>query len=636
MIAENEDEPPPAEPERYSNGQLIRRLLQFSWRYRSGCILVLSLHVVILAFQLGGIGFAGLGIDYIRHQVEPEAAMPQWPLGISPPPGASPLAVLLLIAGLVAGFAALRGFLSYICAVQTGIVVQRKIVVDLRTRVYDKLQRLGFRFYDENDSSTIINRVTKDVQSTRMFIDGVIVQVIVMAISLCLCFVYMVNIHLPLTLACLATTPLLWFIAATFSRAVRPAYMESRARFDRMILVLSENLRGIPVLKGFAREPEAMEHFREANESLREQNFWIFNRTSSYGPAISFLSQVNLVILLGFGGYLVITGKMALGTGLVVFASLLQLFSGQVAGMVNLANNIQDSLTAARRVFEILDTPMDIQSVRNARSLPSVAGHIQFENVGFEYTPGEPVLSEISFEAQPEQCIAILGETGAGKSTLLSLIPRFYDPVKGAIRIDGHDLRALEIDDLRRKIGIVFQEGFLFSNSVAQNIAFAHPEAGRAEIERAAKIAAAHDFIMDLPDGYETILGESGSNLSGGQRQRLAIARAILLQQPILLLDDPTAAIDPETEHEILESMEQAMRGRTTFVVAHRLSTLRRADHIIVLEQGRIVQEGTHRDLMDEKGSYRQVAELQLVDPESKRLLRDFDRRIGRKVEAAL
>jgi len=245
------------------------------------------------------------------------------------------------------------------------------------------------------------------------------------------------------------------------------------------------------------------------------------------------------------------------------------------------------------------------------------------------------VLSEISFEAQPEQCIAILGETGAGKSTLLSLIPRFYDPVTGAIRIDGHDLRALEIDDLRRKIGIVFQESFLFSNSVAQNIAFAHPEAGRAEIERAAKIAAAHDFIMDLPDGYETILGESGSNLSGGQRQRLAIARAILLQPPILLLDDPTAAIDPETEHEILESMEHAMRGRTTFVVAHRLSTLRRADHIIVLEQGRIVQEGTHRELMDEKGSYRQVADLQLVDPESKRLLRDFDRRIGRKVEAA-
>lgn len=635
MIVKNEDEPPMAESERYSNGRLIRRLLQFSWRYRSGCIRVLSLHVVILAFQLGGIGFAGLGIDYIRHQAEPEAAMPQWPLGISPPAGASPLAVLLLIAGLIAGLAALRGFLSYICAVQTGIVVQRKIVVDLRARVYDKLQRIGFRFYDENDSSTIINRVTKDVQSTRIFIDGVIVQVIVMAISLCLCFVYMVNIHLPLTLACLATTPLLWFITATFSRAVRPAYMESRVRFDRMILVLSENLRGIPVIKGFAREPEAMEHFREANESLREQNFWIFNRSSSYGPAINFFSQVNLVILLGFGGYLVITGKMALGTGLVVFASLLQLFSGQVAGMVDIANNIQDSLTAARRVFEILDTPTDIQSARNARSLPSVAGHIQFENVGVEYAPGEPVLSEISFEAQPEQCIAILGETGAGKSTLLSLIPRFYDPVTGAIRIDGHDLRALEIDDLRRKIGIVFQESFLFSNSVAQNIAFAHPEAGRAEIERAAKIAAAHDFIMDLPDGYETILGESGSNLSGGQRQRLAIARAILLQPPILLLDDPTAAIDPETEHEILESMEHAMRGRTTFVVAHRLSTLRRADHIIVLEQGRIVQEGTHRELMDEKGSYRQVADLQLVDPESKRLLRDFDRRIGRKVEAA-
>jgi len=627
MIVEKEDEPPPAEPERYSNGQLIRRLLRFSWRYRGGCIRVLAIHVVILAFQLGGIGFTGLGIDYLRHQVQPEATLPQWPLGISPPAGLPPLAVLLMIAGLIAGFALLRGVLSYVCAVQTGIVIHRKIVVELRTRVYDKLQRLGFRFYDENDSSTIINRVTKDVQSTRVFIDGVIVQVMVMAISLSLCFIYMVNIHLPLTLACLATTPFLWLIAASFSRAVRPAYTESRARFDKMILVLSEHFRGIPVVKGFAREPEARDHFRVANEALREQNFWIFNRLSLYGPAINLLSQVNLVILLGYGGYLVIAGKMALGAGLVVFASLLQLFSGQVSGMVNLANNIQDSLTAARRVFEILDTPTDIRSAPNARKLPPVSGHVKFEKVGFEYTPGDAVLSDITFEAQPEQCVAIVGATGAGKSTLLSLIPRFYDPVRGCVRIDGHDLRTLDVDDLRRRIGIVFQESFLFSNTVAQNIAFAHPDAGRAEIERAAKIAAAHDFIMDLPNGYDTILSESGSNLSGGQRQRLAIARAILLQPPILLLDDPTAAIDPETEHEILESMDQAMRGRTTFVVAHRLSTLRRADQIIVLEGGRIVQRGAHQDLMDEKGSYRLVADLQLVDPESRRILQDFDRR---------
>lgn len=635
MNTEKEDEPPPAQPEGYSNGQLIRRLLRFSWRYRGGCLRVLALQVVILAFQLGGIGFTGLGIDYIRNQVRPETAAPRWPLGISPPETSSDLSILLLIAGLIAGFAAIRGFLSYLCAVQTGIVVQRQIVVDLRTRVYDKLQRLGFRFYDKNDSSTIINRVTRDVQSTRTFIDGVIVQVIVMATSLCVYFAYMIHIHLPLALACLVSTPLLWFIATTFSKKVRPAYRKSRARFDRMLLVLSEHIRGIPVVKGFAREPEAMDRFREANDALREQNFWIFNTLSRYGPTINFVSQFNLVILLGFGGYLVIQGEMALGSGLVVFASLLQQFSSQVGSMVNIANNIQDSLTAARRVFEILDTPVEVRSRRHAKRLPAMAGHIRFENVAFGYVPGEEAVSGLSFQAQPEQCVAVVGATGSGKSTLLSLIPRFYDPKRGTIYIDGHDLRNVHLDDLRRRVGIVFQENFLFSTSVAQNIAFAHPGAVQAEIVRAAKIAAAHDFIMALPAGYDTILSESGANLSGGQRQRLTIARAILGQPPILLMDDPTAAIDPETEQEILTSMERAMRGRTTFVVAHRLSTLRRADQIIVLDKGRIVQQGTHAELMHEIGSYRAIADLQIVDAESNRLLRDVEKRFVRHAKAA-
>jgi ATP-binding cassette subfamily B protein len=275
---------------------------------------------------------------------------------------------------------------------------------------------------------------------------------------------------------------------------------------------------------------------------------------------------------------------------------------------------VQQSLIGARRVFEILDAPVEVKSAPDALRRAKLAGRVAFENVSFTYDGAEAVVRDISLEVQPGQCVAILGATGAGKSVLMSLIPRFFDPTAGRLVIDGLDARQLHLDDLRRNIGLVFQESFLFSNTVAANIAFGHPEATRSQIEKAARIAAAHDFISALPKGYDTILGESGNSLSGGQRQRLAIARAVLLEPAILLLDDPTAAIDSETEHEIFEALDRAIAGRTTFIVAHRLSTLRRADFIIVLEDGRIVQRGTHEELMREQGPYLRVADLQLVD----------------------
>jgi ATP-binding cassette subfamily B protein len=295
-------------------------------------------------------------------------------------------------------------------------------------------------------------------------------------------------------------------------------------------------------------------------------------------------------------------------------AGLLEQFSGQVNNVATIVNSVQQSLIGARRVFEILDAPVEVKSDPDALRCPRLGGRVQFENVSFTYDGAEAVVREVTLDVAPGQCVAILGATGAGKSVLMSLIPRFFDPTAGRLMLDGIDARRLHLDDLRRNIGLVFQESFLFSNTVAANIAFGHPEATRAEIERAARIAAAHDFITALPHGYDTILGESGNSLSGGQRQRLAIARAVLLEPAILLLDDPTAAIDSETEHEIFEALDRAIAGRTTFIVAHRLSTLRRADFIIVMEDGRIVQRGTHEQLMREPGPYLHVAELQLVD----------------------
>jgi ATP-binding cassette subfamily B protein len=300
----------------------------------------------------------------------------------------------------------------------------------------------------------------------------------------------------------------------------------------------------------------------------------------------------------------------------VVFAGLLTQFANQVANLTNITNSIQQSLSGARRVFEVLDSPVEIQSKPNAIRRPRIEGAVEFENVSFSYDSANPVLRDVSFRVAAGQRVAILGETGAGKSTLLSLIPRFYDPTGGSVRIDGVDARDLEVDELRRQVGIVFQETFLFSNTIASNIAFGRPYTSRAEIEKAARVACAHEFIERLPDGYDTLLGEWGMDLSGGQRQRLAIARAVLLDPRILLLDDPAAAIDPETEQEILAAMDRAMEGRTTLVVAHRLSTLRRADLVLVFDQGRMVQSGTHEELLRVPGQYQTAAELQSLGME--------------------
>jgi ATP-binding cassette subfamily B protein len=606
-----------------SNGELIRRLFRLTWQYRAGCVKVLSIQLFLLSMGIVGLSFTGLGIDYIRHKVSDTPLSPN-PLHLALPDDWPWQQVLGLLAGLILALALTRAWLNYVYFVSVNKLVQQHLVVDLRGLVYDRLQRLSFRFFDANTTGSIITRVTSDVQAVRMFVDQVLIQSVIMVISLTVYVVYMAALSPTLTVACLATTPLLWLLSAWFSRKIQPAYAHNRTLVDRMVQTLAESVQGIAVTKGFGREAEDRSRFEAANHACFEQQKGIFWRVSLFSPAVGFLTRVNMMVLLSYGGWLVIQGNLPLGAGLVVFAGLLEQYSGQVNNIATIVNSVQQSLIGARRVFEILDAPIEVQNPPDPIRRARLEGAVRFDRVSFSYQPigalipgqaaREPILRDISLEVKPGQCVAILGATGAGKSVLMSLIPRFYDPTSGSVLIDNIDVRQLHLDDLRRNIGLVFQESFLFSNTIAANIAFGHPEATRSQIEQAARIAAAHDFISALPNGYETILGESGSSLSGGQRQRLAIARAVLLEPAILLLDDPTAAIDSDTEHEIFEALDRAIAGRTTFIVAHRLSTLRRADFIIVMDDGRIVQQGTHQELMNMPGPYLRVARLQLVD----------------------
>jgi ATP-binding cassette subfamily B protein len=648
--------PEKSEDQRYATGTLVRRLLALAWRFRANCIWSMILSLWLLLLGVAGLQLLGLVIDVIRHALDPSLPPPAYPLGWNPPANWSALRIVTVLALAIVGQALVRAALTYAYNMVTARLTQGEIVPALRAQLYAKLQHLSFSFFDVHGSNSIFNRVTGDAQNTRLFVDGVLLQGLNMLLTLATYAFFMWRIHPGLTLACLSVSAPLWGLAHFYSARLRPGYLRNRELSDRMILLFSESVRGMQTVKGFAAEGHQIRRFADANDQVSSQQRRIFWDLSLFTPGTQMLSQLSLVILFAYGGWLYVRGQLALGGGLVVFAGLLQQFTGQVANISTIANSVQQSLAAARRVYEVLDTPIEVQTRPSAHKPGRLSGRMTFENVTFRYFPeqgarppadspakppdpdGRPrateaptnpaasapsgngatptALTDISFTVKPGQVVGIFGMTGSGKSTLLSLIPRFYDPQRGRILADGHDLRELDLDAYRRQIGIVYQESFLFSNTVAANIAFGHPPASMDQIERAARIAAAHDFILALPHGYETVLGEAGVDLSGGQRQRLALARALLLEPPILILDDPTASVDARTENEIVSALQTAMTGRTTFVVSSRLSLLRRADLILVLENGRLTQCGNHAELVHRPGPYHETALLQIMELE--------------------
>ncbi|MCC6907630.1 MAG: ABC transporter ATP-binding protein [Phycisphaerales bacterium] len=594
----------------------FRRLFGLTWRYRWGCLVALVWDVGVEALALCGFIYSGLALDILRDQAQPEAsAPPRWPLGLAPPADWPLWKTLSLASGAVLVITLLRTYARYRTRLSSETLIQR-ITVDLRTALYDKLQRLGFSWFDTHDSGGLINRVTGDAGSVRLFIEGVVLQLIISATALTLFLFYMFREHAWLTLALLAVFPVQAWILVRYSRSIERRLRTNREALDRFIQTLQECIIGVKVVKGFGQERQVMGRFAVRNTDAYEARMAITKTNASLLPWITTLGFLQIAILLLYGGHLVnlgpAAGGIALGT-LWVFFSLVRQLAGQVETIVSSASSIPESLVGAARVFELLDAPVEIAAPPDAYAPKEIRGRIEFDRVSFRYRPDTPlVLEDVSFVVEPGESVAMVGPAGGGKSTIFDLIGRFYDATSGRVLVDGVDVRQWDPVALRRAVSIVFQEPFLFSNTIANNVRFGVPDAPDEAVQRAVRDAIAEEFVTAAKDGYETIIGERGLTLSGGERQRLSIARAILPDAPILLLDDAMASVDARTEVRIAANLDRVMRGRTTLLIAHRLSTLRRADRVLVVERGRIVAQGTHETLMRESDHYREAALLQL------------------------
>jgi ATP-binding cassette subfamily B protein len=481
------------------------------------------------------------------------------------------------------------------------------MVFYIREAVYDQLQRVGFGFHDALSSGQLINRALTDLQNVRAFVQTALL--VTLEIVLVVGFYMILLATLNPYIAMLAVIPLpiwTWYILR-FSRKVQPAAKAAMEAGDRNIAILTENIAGVHVVKAFATEQQEVSKYRASCDDFFRKTLYRIRLFANFKPIIDGVARATNLSLIFAVAVLVIFRKMRVGDFFVIQQAM-QAILGRLQAVAQINDQYQSAIVSSRRLHEVLMAQPTVPDRPNALPLQAGVGNVRFENVTFGYDPTKPVLTDVSFEAKGGSVIAIVGPTGAGKTTLVNLIARFYEQQQGRILIDGVDLRDISLDSLRREVAFVFQETYLFSDTVEANIAYGRPHITGGEVEAAARLAQAHDFIETLPAGYQSILRERGSSLSGGQRQRLAIARALLTNPRIMVLDDATAAVDPETEGLIRRGMKFAMHGRTTFVIAHRLSTMRVADKVIVLEQGRITQSGTHEQLMKEPGHYREIA----------------------------
>ena len=494
-----------------------------------------------------------------------------------------------------------------------GIIAMYK----LREKLYEKLQFLPFRYYDNAKTGDIMSRLTADVQGFRFFLAFGISDLVHFFLLVTISMVIMLTYSIKLTLVTLISLPFLLVVVYKFDKQVHPAFRAVRRSFGRLNTKVQENISGIKTVKALSKEDFEIERFYDFNMDYRDRNIFNSNIWAKYFPLMEFIGSLCIIFLLSYGGYLVIHDELNPGE-LIAFYSLTGYLIFPIMHLGFIINLYSQAKAAGERLLEILNEPNEIKEKPNPISGKSINGDVEFRNVTLVY-PGEktPALENVSFKAPAGSTIGLIGATGSGKTSVTQLIPRFYDVTDGEVLVDGINVKDYDLQTLRSQIGIVMQEPFLFSSSIKANIAYGKPDATMDEIVAAAKRAKAHDFIMEMPDGYDTILGERGLGLSGGQKQRIAIARALCINPRILILDDATSAVDMETEFEIQQAMREVMKGRTTFIIAHRISSVKHADLILVFEDGKIVERGTHDELIQNNGPYERIYRIQYQDQQA-------------------
>jgi ATP-binding cassette subfamily B multidrug efflux pump len=519
-------------------------------------------------------------------------------------------------------FSAFRGVFSFLQAYWAERNSQ-SVAYDLRNDLFAKIQRLSFSYHDRNQTGQLMVRATDDVEKVRLFIGQGLLQLagaIVLIVG-ALIIIFATNVQLSLVV--LPVLPLAFILFMIFGTVSQPLFIQVQQRLSALNTLLQENLAGLRVVRAFVRERSEQQKFDNAATALLKQQIKVASLFSFLFPLTFMVANIGQAATLYFGGQQIVGGTLTLGQWQEFSMYLMYLFF-PMAQFGFIITQLGQASASATRIFEILDAQNDVTDKPGAILLPPVQGKVSFENVTFRYfAGGDPVLKDVSFEARPDQTIALLGATGSGKTTIINLVPRFYDVSEGRVLIDGYDVRDVTIDSLRAQIGIVLQETTLFSGTIRDNIAFGKPGASLEDVIEAARAAAAHEFIMSFPQGYDTPVGERGTTLSGGQKQRIAIARALLLNPHILILDDSTSSVDMSTEAQIQKALDRLMKGRTSFVIAQRISTVMKADQILVMDKGQIVARGTHKELMEESPIYAEIYNSQLVGESHHEILMD-------------
>ncbi|WP_010273721.1 ABC transporter ATP-binding protein [Paenibacillus senegalensis] len=518
------------------------------------------------------------------------------------------------LALLVLGIVSLKGLFQFLHGFAGGRLGNR-VAFNLRNALYDKLQTLSFQFYDKARTGDLMSRLTADLEAIRQFIGFGFAQILNVMLMFIFGMAMMLSINWKLSLLTMVAMPLLAITAIRFEGKIHPAFRSIRRSLSELTTAAQENITGVRTVKSFAREPYEIEKFAVKSDNYKGTNVHTAHIWAKYFPVIELLANISVILLLGVGGYLVILEQLTVGE-LVAFFSLIWYVITPMWSIGIHINNYTQSKASGERILELLHHYVHVKNKEKAVQVTAenLKGDVEFDHVTFAYPESQPSLYDLQLKAPAGSVIGLLGATGAGKSTVIQLLMRAYNVKEGRILIDGRNINDYDLVSLREQIAVVFQETFLFSATIRNNIAYGNRNATMDEIVRAAKLAKAHDFIMELPQGYDTVVGERGMGLSGGQKQRIAIARALLKDPKILILDDATSAVDMETEHEIQAGFSELMKGRTTFIIAHRISSLRHADEILVLDKGRVIQRGTHKQLLNEEGPYLDTYNIQYAD----------------------